>query len=126
MRRASSMKPDTRAMVAFTAGELILHKNFRKIYDFSSGHVFSFDVNITEFDVDITEKTSKVQLAGGAFGKHFSLTHYGEQVLIELNVAGTNFDGEHTKGPRFKGSVKDNLVTLVEGQNRFVFGLLAS
>jgi hypothetical protein len=119
------MKPDTRAMVAFAAGELILHKDYRGVYDYSSGKILSFSVSITEFDVEITDTKSKVQLIGGAFGKHYSLTHQGEQALIEINVAGTNFDGEHTKGPRFKGFVKDNLVTFVEGSNRFVFGLMA-
>ena len=113
-------------MVAFAAGELILRKNFSKIYDYSNGRILEFIVNITEFDVEITEKRTKVQLAGGAFGKHYSLTHYGEQALIELNIAGSNFDGEHAKGPRFKGSVRDNLVTLNEGRNRFVFGLLVT
>ena len=124
-RRASSMKPATRAMVAFAAGELIMRKGFKRIYDYSTGQSMTFRVSITEFDVDVTDVSSKVQLAGGAFGKHFSLTHYGEQALIELNVAGKNFDGEHTKGPRFKGYVKDNLVTFIEGSSQYIFGLLA-
>jgi hypothetical protein len=123
-RRPTAMKPNTRAMVAFASGELILRKGFTKVYDYSSGQILNFRVNITEFDVEIVDIASKVQLSGGAFGKHFSLTHYGEQALIELNVAGKNFDGEHTKGPRFKGFVKDNLVTLKEGSNQFVYGLL--
>jgi hypothetical protein len=122
--RANSMKPATRAMVAFAAGELISRKGFMRVYDYSTGRTMAFRVSITEFDVDVTDVASKVQLSGGAFGKHFSLTHYGEQALIELNVAGKNFDGEHTKGPRFKGFVKDNLVTFIEGPNQFIFGML--
>jgi hypothetical protein len=125
VHRASAMRPNTRAMVAFVAGELIVRKNFHRIYDYSSGQILNFSVNITEFDVEVIDLSTKEQLAGGAFGKHFSLTHYGEQALVELNIAGRNFDGEHSKGPRFKGFVKDNLVTLKEGANEFVFGLLA-
>lgn len=119
------MKPSTRAMVAFAAGELILRKGFTRVYDYSTGTIMEFIPRITEFDVDITDKKSKVQLSGGAFGKHFSLTHYGEQALIGLNIAGSNFDGEHEKGPHFKGYVRDNLVTMKEGSNQYVFGMLA-
>lgn len=118
------MKPNTRAMVAFAAGELILRKGFTKIYDYSTGTILNFTTRITEFDVDITDTKTKVQLSGGAFGKHFSLTHYGEQVLIGINIAGNNFDGEHEKGPHFKGYVRDNLVTFKEGPNQYVFGML--
>jgi len=119
------MKPATRAMVAFISGELILRKGYRRVYDYSTGQIYSYKVSITEYDVDVTEESSKAQLAGGAFGKHFSLTHYGEQALIEINIAGRNFDGEHTKGPHFKGFLNDNLVTLKEGTGQYVFGLMA-
>jgi len=111
-------------MIAYVAGELILHKGMKKIYDYSTGQTLNFIARFNEFDVDVTETGSKVQLAGGAFGKHFSLTHYGDQSLIELNIAGNNFDGEHSKGPRFKGFVRDNLVTIKEGSSQFVFGML--
>lgn len=111
-------------MVAFAAGELILRKGFAKVYDYSTGSILEFTARITEYDVDITERKSKVQLSGGAFGKHFSLTHYGEQALIGLNIAGKNFDGEHEKGPHFKGYVRDNLVTFIEGSSQFIFGML--
>jgi hypothetical protein len=123
-RRAAAMKPHTRAMVAYVVGELILHKGMTRIYDYSNGQTLNFTASFTEFDVDVTETGARMQLAGGAFGKHFSLTHYGEQSLIELNIAGNNFDGEHSKGPRFKGFVRDNLVTLKEGGNQFVFGMI--
>lgn len=119
------MKPATRAMVAFISGELILRKGFKRVYDYSTGHIHIFRVSISEYDVDVTDVESRVQLAGGAFGKHFSLTHYGEQALIEINIAGRNFDGEHSKGPHFKGSVNDNLVTVKEGSEQYVYGLMA-
>ncbi|MBN1404618.1 MAG: hypothetical protein JW942_09155 [Opitutales bacterium] len=123
-RRAASIKPNTRAMIAFVAGELILRKGMTKIYDYSSGQTLNFRARFSEFDVDVTELGSKVQLSGGAFGKHFSLTHYGEDSRIELNIAGMNFDGEHSKGPHFKGFVRDNLVTIKEGTSQFVFGMM--
>ncbi len=123
-RRAASIKPHTRAMIAYVAGELILRKGFTKVYDYSSGQTLNFVARFSEYDVDVTETGSKVQLSGGAFGKHFSLTHYGDNSTIELNVAGTNFDGEIGKGPRFKGFVRDNLVTIKEGASQFVFGLI--
>lgn len=123
-KRGTSMKPNTRAMIAFAAGELILRKGFTKVYDYSTGTILSFSARISEFDVDITELRSKVQLSGGAFGKHFSLTHYGDQATIGINIAGTNFDGEHEKGPHFKGFVRENLVTLKEGSNQYVYGMM--
>jgi len=111
-------------MIAYISGELILRKGYKKIYDYSTGQTLTFVSRFTDFDVDVTEMGSKVQISGGAFGKHFSLTHYGDQSQIEINIAGRNFDGEHNKGPHFKGFVQDNLVTIKEGSNQFVFGLV--
>jgi|GEM_PF-3513364 hypothetical protein len=124
-QRAAAMKPATRALVAFIAGELILRRGFTKIYDYSNGQSYSYRTRITEYDVEVEDPVRNTTLmAGGAFGKHFSLTHNAEQALVEINIAGKNFDGEHAKGPHFKGWVKDKLVTLKEGSDQFVFGLM--
>ena len=111
-------------MIAYVAGELISRKGYKQVYDYASGQTLRFKARFTDFDVDVTELGAKVQMSGGAFGKHFSLQHYGENSRVDINVAGTNFDGEHSLGPRYKGYVRDNLVTLIEGGNQYVFGLL--
>lgn len=111
-------------MTAFVVGELIAKRGHTSIYDYSTGQTYKFRARFSEYDVDVMELGSNAQLAGGAFGKHFSLTHYGEQSRIEINIAGKGFDGEHSKGPRFKGSLKDNLLTFIEGENQYVFGML--
>jgi hypothetical protein len=118
------MKPEVRAIVAYVAGELIVRKGFTSIYDYSNGQSHRYEAHFGEYDVDVTDMGSKAQLAGGAFGKHYSLYHYGDQSRIELNIAGKSFDGEHSRGARFKGFLKDNLVTLIEGENQFVYGLM--
>ena len=123
-RKAAALKPQTRAMVAYVVGELIARRGFSAIYDYSSGQSYKFKARFGEYDVDVTELGSRTQMAGGAFGKHFSLTHYGDDAQIDLNVAGKGFDGEHSKGPSFKGTLKDNLLTFIEGDNQYVFGLL--
>ncbi len=123
-RRQAPIGLQTRILVAYLAGELILRGKFEEVHDFASGKVFRLRVQVKENEVVVRDETGQEQAAGGAYGNHYLLQNFLENAKIELTIAGKNFDGEdgHT-GRNFRGYAEDNLITFFEGDSGYVFGL---
>jgi hypothetical protein len=110
-----AIKQQTRAVIAFIAGELIARHGSKKIYDYSSGAIIPLEARMDRHDVDVTDKKAEINIAGGAFGNVWTLYHYSERYQIDLTIEGHSFKGTDRKSrTHFKGHISDMTVTLIE------------
>jgi hypothetical protein len=111
--RRCSMRPNTRACIAYIAGRLVTGRNASSVYDYSQSKHILVSGTVEESRIQIYDYDRGCHFSGNRNGEKFSLYDYGDSHFVDLSLDGAKFKGyDYGTSSHFSGEVKGNSISI--------------